>query len=152
MSVERGTLNGAHHEKLALALDRIGYFGPVSMDAYVWRSEQGPQLRPLVDVNARHSMALPIHGLGQRLPGKTLLWTWMKPRKILLPDSYAQLDQKLGKWAFHPDTQSGILPISPIWLSDSKATAKRIGFLFSADGEEELAAMRLGFIAALGKT
>ncbi len=136
---------------LGLALDQLGYFGPVSLDAYVWRSEKGPQLRSMVDVNARQSMALPIHGLGHRLPGKILLWTWMKPSKLSLPENYAQLDLNLGTGAFNADTQSGILPISPIWLADKKGKAKRIGFLFSADGEEELADLRQKFKLALGK-
>ncbi len=136
--------------KLGRALHDLGYFGPVSMDAYVHETDQaggqGPRLRPLVDINARLSMAWPIHGLAERLPGKTLLWIWSKPRKLSLPDDYRALDQRLGRWAFDPVNKTGILPVSPL-----SPKPKRIGFLFSADGEEDLASMRQAFATALGR-
>jgi hypothetical protein len=157
-------------QRLGLALDSISYFGPVSMDAYVWQSPsgvhgpQGPQLRSLVDINARQSMALPIHGIGRQLPGKTLLWIWMKPRKVSLPQNYAELDAQLGPAAFDPKTKTGILALSPIWTENitqpekkgrstmaKPSTAKRIGFLFSADGENELDDLRQQFARVLGK-
>jgi hypothetical protein len=143
-------------DRLGKALADIGYFGPVSMDAYVWQSQQGPQLRPLVDINARYSMALPIHGLGRRLPGKTLLWIWMKPRKLRLPDptgknDYEALDASLGKNAFSPASQTGILATSPVWNTDHRNPVKRIGFLISADGEDQLAYLRQAFALALGR-
>lgn len=146
--------------KLGQALEGLGYFGPVSVDAYVRETGQGPRLRPLVDVNARHSMALPIHGLAERLPGKTLLWTWTKPKKLSLPVDYQELDLTLGQWAFDPERKSGILPVSPLrhmppagsgFEPGAVLKPKRIGFLFSADGEEDLAAMRQAFVTALGR-
>ena len=141
--------------KLGKALDGIGYFGPVSMDAYVWQSPAGPQLRSLVDVNARYSMALPAHGLASRLPGKLLLWTWTKPRKLSLPADYVELDARLGQWAFSSATQTGILAASPIWHAFEKGKengkAKRVGFLFSANNEEEFTAMRQAFASVLGR-
>ena len=148
-------------KRLGQALRIEGYFGPVSMDAYVYQDKGEPKLRPLVDLNARHSMALPIHGLARRLPGKFLLWTWTKPKKLTLPISYTELQDRFGSWAFDPLTQSGILAVSPVWRESEKAgtkikavdraKAKRLGFLFCADGEEALALMRQAFATAMGR-
>jgi hypothetical protein len=142
----------------AEALDGIGYFGPVSIDAYVFASPEGPRLRPLVDINARHSMALPAHGLAERLPGKTLLWTWSKPRKLRLPEDYRALDERLGQLAFKRETGTGILATSPICLGTAvrrhagdAVRPKRVGFLFSADDAKGLDRLRGGFAAALGR-
>jgi hypothetical protein len=148
---------------LARALDAIGYFGPVSVDAYVFSSPEGPRLRPTVDINARHSMALPAHGLADRLPGRTLLWMWSKPRKLDLPADYQSFEARLGVHAFRRETGTGILAVSPLALDaggesggeavKSKAIRpKRVGFLFSADDEEGLARLQSGFARALGRS
>ena len=137
--------------ELAAALDALGYFGPVGVDAYVWNSPQGPRLRPLVDINARLSMALPAHGLADRLPGKTLLWMWCKPRKLRLPSEYAEFDSRLGAHAFHPETRTGILAVSPLSLPEGNRP-KRVGFLFSADDETGLAILQSGFARALERS
>ncbi|MDB5049769.1 MAG: hypothetical protein JWO30_2840 [Fibrobacteres bacterium] len=149
---------------LAKALDAIGYFGPVSVDAYVFSSPAGPRLRPTVDINARHSMALPAHGLADRLPGKTLLWMWSKPRKLDLPGDYRSFDARLGAHAFRRDTGTGILAVSPLALeapggtgpvAASKGQAlrpKRVGILFSAEDEEGLARLQSGFSRAMGRS
>ncbi|HKP97640.1 MAG TPA: hypothetical protein VJ385_17995 [Fibrobacteria bacterium] len=147
----------------AMTLDALGYSGPVSVDAYVRATLQGPRLRPLVDVNARHSMALPAHGLARRLPGKSLLWMWAKPRKLDLPADYAGLDARLGPLAFQAATGLGILAASPLRASDRSqegtgagrrpdaARPKRVGFLFSAADEGDLRRLQAGFAQALGR-
>lgn len=147
---------------LAQDLAGLGYSGPVGVDAYVWNSQQGPRLRPVVDINARQSMALPAHGLAQRLPGKTLLWMWAKPRKLNLPEGYRDLDRRLGPHAFDKASGTGILAVSPLRLQGGTAAPakpdrslaakpKRVGFLFSAEGEERLSALQSAFAAALGR-
>ncbi|MDB5103606.1 MAG: hypothetical protein JWP91_1295 [Fibrobacteres bacterium] len=142
---------------LARALDAIGYHGPVGVDAYVWNSPQGPRLRSMVDINARLSMALPAHGLADRLPGKTLLWMWTKPRKLDLPDGYGDLDARLGPDAFRSETGTGILAASPLIVpvADSRKVPvqrpKRVGFLFSAVDEDGLAGLQAAFSRALGR-
>ncbi|MDQ3003710.1 MAG: hypothetical protein M3Y08_20930, partial [Fibrobacterota bacterium] len=159
----RSTLE-ASGERLATALDALGYSGPVSVDAYILNSDQGPRLRPLVDINARLSMAKPAHGLADRLPGKFLLWIWAKPRKLDLPDSYLGLDERLGPHAFRRETGTGIMAVSPLSIvkhgpgsgtipgrvgkPGNPARPKRIGFLFSADDEDGLARLQTGFTQA----
>ena len=142
------------------ALDALGYFGPVSVDAYVRNTPEGPRLRPLVDINARHSMALPAYGLSRRLPGKTLLWMWSKPRKLDLPQDYAGLDDRLGPLAFQAASGTGILAASPLGTQGGSGEGKkigssrpkRVGFVLSARDEEELQRLQAGFARALGRS
>ncbi|MEO6095730.1 MAG: hypothetical protein ABIW76_08630 [Fibrobacteria bacterium] len=141
--------------ELGRVLDDLGYFGPVSADAYVRNSPQGPRLRPVVDINARLSMALPAHGLADRLPGKSLLWMWSKPRKLNLPapfTGYSDFEARLGAHAFDPDTRNGILAVSPLSIPGSGIRPKRVGFLFSADDEAGLARLQTAFAKALGRS
>jgi hypothetical protein len=152
-------------EELGRALDTLGYFGPVGMDAYVWNSPGGPRLRTLVDINARRSMSLPAHGLADRMPGKTLLWMWSKPRKLDLPSGYAEFDKRLDGLAFNPLTREGILAVSPLSYADGRSHSdrgrkhpdqgrkhpKRVGFLLSAGDDAGLDALQAGFSRALGR-
>ncbi len=137
-------------KKLGKELKQIGYFGPVSMDAYIWDNADEAQLRPLVDVNARLSMAMPIHGLAQRIPGKFIFWTWMKPKKLSLPTDYGDLQKKLGTSAYNPKTQTGIAVVSPVW-KENGALAKRIGFMFSAEDEDQLKMLQETFAKTFRK-
>jgi hypothetical protein len=141
----------ASAEELGKALDALGYFGPVGVDAYVWNSPRGPRLRPLVDINARLSMSLPAHGLADRIPGKTLLWMWSKPRKLNLPSGYGEFDARLGGLAFDPSTREGILAVSPLSYGDGRVRPKRVGFLLSAGDDAGLEALQTGFSRALGR-
>lgn len=118
----RGGLEAAAG-RLGKALRGIGYSGPVSMDAYVRKTPAGPVLRPWVDINARLSMALPAHGLSQRLPGRYLYWHWAKPRKLSLPGDYEELQARLGPADFDPETRRGILAASPLTVSPRETTS-----------------------------
>ena len=160
-------------ERLGKALRGIGYFGPVSMDAYVRATPAGPVLRPWVDINARLSMALPAHGLARRLPGRHLLWLWAKPRKLALPGGYAALKAAFGPADFDPETRRGILAVSPLeapaagtWGGGALDSGnvvrtgdrphltgrpRRVAFLLCAPDAEDLAVLRADFHKALGR-
>jgi hypothetical protein len=139
-------------DRLAKALSSIGYFGPVGVDAYVHRTPEGPRLRPLVDINARLSMSLPAHGLARRLPGRFVRWSWHKPRKLSLPESYAGLDARLGAAAFDPETAEGILAVSPLFREDgSGLRPKRVGFALVAGTSAGLGRLQAAFAEALGR-
>lgn len=152
-------------DRLGAALHGIGYFGPVGLDAYIWPGPRGPALRPLVDVNARLSMARPSHGLAHRLPGRHILWTWSKPRKLRLPADYRELAARLGAADFDPRTRAGILAVSPLRLTPTGRRAdpsrtsslathdlpKRIGFALVAREPAELDSLRQTFTQALGR-
>ncbi len=52
-------------EKVAIYLNRLGYFGPLGVDAFTWRGAHGTELNPVSDINARFTMAWSL-GLGAR--------------------------------------------------------------------------------------
>jgi hypothetical protein len=142
-------------EPLARALADIGYRGPVGVDAYTFRTEGGVSLRPYVDVNARLSMALPAHSLARRLPGRIVLWTWSKPKKLTLPDTYAELGRRLGADDYDPASRSGILAASPLRVASASGPEtfrpKRVSFALVARDEAELVRLRERFQMALGR-
>lgn len=145
-------------EALGRALAALGYRGPVSVDAYSHRTPEGVALRPCVDVNARLSMALPAHALSRRLPERILLWTWSKPKKLALPDAYAELRRRLGTADFDPESRSGILAVSPLRVASPSFPSggetfrpKRVGFVFVARDEMELTRLRTHFHQSLGR-
>lgn len=149
--------------RLARALSDHGYLGPVGVDAYVYRSADGPRLRPLVDLNARRSMAEPAHGLARRLPGRFLRWIWHKPRKLRMPESYSDLDARLGEAAFDPARKHGILAVSPLFREDAArkdtgpgsagkgGVPRRVGFALIAESAEGLARLQTAFDQTLGR-
>lgn len=53
-------------ERVAVALTSAGYFGPFSVDSYVWQAAVGEQrLNPRSEINARMTMAYPV-GMGSQ--------------------------------------------------------------------------------------
>ena len=62
------------------ALARAGYTGPFGIDAFVYRGEHGRALRPLCEINARHTfghvaraLGAPVLGFGPPPPGARVL-------------------------------------------------------------------------------
>jgi hypothetical protein len=107
-----------------------GYFGPVCLDSYVWRSEQGERLRPLVDLNARQHMSRPAIRLWQGWDRQvTIYWRFFTPRKLRLPQTYHELARALGRDAFDPDRRHGVLLTSPLRLADASGTWRLPGKL-----------------------
>jgi len=103
---------------VAKRLHLEGYFGPVSIDVYVWRDEDSGKLRfrPLVDLNARCSMAYPVHGLSRRFPEQAILMTQI-PSTISLPKNPAELRRQLnalGGLHFDPKVRSGVFLVTPL--------------------------------------
>lgn len=142
-----------HAARLAQALSRIGYAGPVGVDAYAYRAPAGSRLRPLVDINARLSMAMPAHGLSERLPGRFIRWSWHKPRKLRMPVSYADLETRLGSAAFDAGKREGILAVSPLFReAGPDAKPKRVGFALVAADAPGLEALQAAFDSRLGRT
>jgi len=142
-----------HAARLAIALSRLGYIGPVGVDAYVHRTPAGPGLRPLVDINARLSMAMPAHGLAHRLPKRFIRWSWHKPRKLRMPASYAELETLLGSMAFDAKKREGILAVSPLFREDgTDAKPKRVGFALIAADATGLESLQSAFDLGLGRT
>lgn len=94
----RATLETALHRALADAPD---HRGPVSIDAFVHRTPDGLRLRPLVEVNPRHTFGRVALGVQRRLlaPGVSGVW-WHVDRRQLADlgwASFADLEGALGE-------------------------------------------------------
>lgn len=117
--------------RLALA----GYTGPVCLDGMLWRDGETTRLRSLVDLNARLHVSLAAlrvwRDWGQE---RVAYWRLFSSRKLSLPDRSDDVVRALGGDAFDPDTRTGVVVTSPLWI-DRKGTPRRpqrIGVLFAA--------------------
>lgn len=107
-----GTVDG-----VARALSSQGYFGPVGIDMFTYRVPHAPDVvrfRPLVDLNARQSMAWPAHGLATRYPDRAVLFRQFSATMRL------QDGRTMSNWtirdnlSFNPLTRRGALRMTPL--------------------------------------
>lgn len=110
-----------------------GYFGPVCLDAFVWRDGGHLRLRRLVELNARRPMSAGFARLADRWQGRrTVYGRLVSGRRLRLPAGYAALDAALGDDRFDADRGYGVLPISPLWLGPQRRRPRRAGIAFVA--------------------
>ena len=69
--VDRGSLAAAT-DAAGAALHRLGYTGPFTVDAFVYRSGGGTRLRPLCELNARHTFGHVARALAARFGTRVL--------------------------------------------------------------------------------
>ncbi len=138
---------------LANALYTEGYFGPVNFDIYVWKDKETLKLRPLVDINARYSMAFPAHQISKLLPDRHLLWQLPSTHALTLPTNYAQWENILDDINYHPLHQEGIFLTTPLIYTKNQQQVhpKRIGWCVVAKTEQQLNVMRNKLSLVLGK-
>ena len=130
-------------ETLAARLHREGYFGPVSVDAYAWQDSDAIRFRPLVDLNARCSMAYPAHGLSRKFPDKAILIS-QTPSSVPLPKNLTELRNRLGDLHFDPATKRGVFLITPLMPGP-----RRHAFAFIGNDEAEVKVMQQKTLQAL---
>ncbi len=99
---------------VAQRLHREGYFGPVGMDVYAQREGEALRLRPLVDLNARCSMAYPAHGLFHRFPDRAVLVCQWPAAYAPVPSHYAALRKTLGALHFDSEARRGAFWLTPL--------------------------------------
>ncbi len=128
--------------KIGEGLHREGYFGPVGIDMYA-HEENRLRFRALVDLNARVSMAFPVHGLATRFPGKAVLLS-QSPSSIPLPKNPPALREKLGSLQFDPKTKRGVFLITPLMPGP-----RRHAFAFIGKDEADVQSMRRKTLQAL---
>jgi uncharacterized ferritin-like protein (DUF455 family) len=65
------------HDKLQKTAEQVGqeafkagYFGPMGIDAFIYRTEAEPELRPMIEINPRWSMGRVALKISQRLAAK----------------------------------------------------------------------------------
>jgi hypothetical protein len=102
-------------QKISDALSREGYFGPAGIDVYTHRRAHGEtQLRVLVDLNARMTMAWPLHGLIARVPHQTVLLWQVPTSEIQLPSGYDSLKTFSDKLSFGSEANRRLIWVTPL--------------------------------------
>ena len=124
--------------RIAAALHAAGYHGPVGIDMFLHEHYGIPKLRPLVDLNARQSMAYPAHGLAARFPGRVVLVrqfpaTMLRARGILDDLGVMRYRDTL---AFDSRARRGM-----IWLSPGLALSRH-SFAFIGDSVADVFLMQ----------
>lgn len=126
----------------ARALVDQGYFGPAGFDSFVYIDSSGKErVAPVIEINARHSMSDIAHALRNRYaPKKYCFFRLMSKKRCNLPDNYNRWKEMLKKDQFDPDTQEGVILLTPLRLRyrDTVAQPLRNGFFLSASSEKEL--------------
>ena len=119
-----------------------GYFGPVCIDAFVWDDDGRPQLRPLVDLNARREMSAGASSLWRRLGGRgAAYWRFFTRRKLRLPDSYPDLEKTLGDDAYDAAHGTGVFVAAPLWLGPERRPPTKAAMLLLGNDRDEVFAL-----------
>jgi hypothetical protein len=125
---------------VARELAAAGYFGPVCVDSFVWDDRGERRLRPVVDINARLSVAAAAERLW-RMWGcdRILYWRLFSSRKLRLPETFSELERALGDDGYDPPTRCGILVASPMKAGGRRL--RRLGVLIAGKDRREVAAL-----------
>jgi hypothetical protein len=97
-------------------LKEAGYFGPATIDSFVYRDLGGEAaLAPVVEINARHSMSEFAFALRKkcRIDG-SCMFRFISRRRHMLPDAYEALRTMLGECAFDPRKREGVMLVTPL--------------------------------------
>jgi hypothetical protein len=105
---------GEMAQAVASKLEGEGYFGPVCVDAFNWRSGDRSRLRRLVDLNCRRSMSDCAYRLWQRVaPEQCVYYRFFNRRKLSLPVDVPGALSALQEQRYDPERRSGVLLASP---------------------------------------
>lgn len=100
--------------RIAALLCEEGYFGPVGVDMYVAEKDGRKFLRPLVDLNARCSMAWPVHGLAQCFQGSAVMIAHFPAARIFVPRDYDDMHRAANKLMLNPKSNRGFVWLTPL--------------------------------------
>lgn len=118
--------------RAAERIQQLGYFGPLGIDAMLYRSADGqPSWRPLQDVNARLTMGRLALGLRDFVP-ELKHATWLRARA-----ASAGTAEELGPVLDRLPDATEIVHTSPLWIGDRRPVSG-ISFLITADTTEAL--------------
>jgi hypothetical protein len=124
-------------DAVAAALHHEGYFGPVGLDMFLHSHGEQLRFRPLVDLNARQSMAWPAHGLAARFADRAVLFRQFPAKSIRIPDHYAALDDLIS---FDRRAHRGAIWITPL------LPLTRVSVAFVGHDEADVLALHQEFL------
>jgi len=123
-------------------LAKEGYYGPACIDAFVWDDQGRHVLRRLVDLNARRAISAGAKKLWRRLGGRgAAYWRFFSRRKLDLPNSYPELEERLGDDAFDRERHRGVLITAPLWLGPQRRFPAKIAVLLLGRNRDEVLSM-----------
>jgi hypothetical protein len=99
--------------RIARALCKEGYFGPVGVDMYVHESEGSARFRAITDINARCSMAWPVHGLAQCFQGRAVMVCPVSAEKIFPSLDCDDMTIVTNNLFFDTKTRRGSILLTP---------------------------------------
>jgi hypothetical protein len=107
----------------------------VGIDIFTHRLPEGLRFRRLVDLNARHSMALPAHGLAARFPGKAILLRQMPAKAWRGPRDYDELRNVCDTLSFNSRALRGMICLTPL------LDFSRVSWAFVGENETDVTGM-----------
>jgi len=130
----------------ARRVQQAGYFGPMGIDAFEYLDQEGAlRLRPLVEINARHTTGMCALGLRRHLPESGCgLWLHFDRKRGLPP----QVVAGLADCPYDPLTRVGVLQTSPNQVGSTELT--RCSILWSFPSEERLEEALQGLVPPAG--
>lgn len=84
--------------KVGQEISKLGYHGPMGMDAFIYREHDSLKLRPFLEINPRYSMGRLAMALGERITSKHCgLWIHISSRECMQAgySNFSELTQKL---------------------------------------------------------
>ena len=121
--------------QVAGCLEAEGYWGPVCVDAFEFRSDRDAALRPLADLNCRRSMSDGAYRFWQRnAPDRCLYYRFFNCRKLSLPDTMPIMQTALGEYAYDSKSRCGTLLASPLRMGrEREIRPSKLAVVFMAE-------------------
>ncbi len=114
-------------DAVARALFREGYFGPVGLDMYAHATDGTAGFRALVDINARMSMASPVHGLSVRFPDRVVFYMHLSARISRRALGQVTKRKIIDEMSFDHSAQQGVIRLSPLLSFSARCSLACIG-------------------------
>jgi len=101
-------------DRIASLLCEEGYAGPVGVDMYAFEKDRRACFRSLVDLNARCSMAWPVHGLAQCFRDRAVMIQQVPSSKIFSEKKFDAMTNITNKLFFDQKTRRGVIHLTPL--------------------------------------
>ncbi len=128
-------------EKVAQELSEWGYFGMVSIDSFLFKSDTGEELALAIDVNCRFTMSWIAHRVKKKMQTPSLFYRFFARKRHKLPETYELLQELLGEIAYSNVTKKGVVLLSPLRIRGSDNVVRqpqRTAFAIVGDNSEEV--------------
>ncbi len=119
---------------------RAGYFGPIGLDSFLYKDGSRTLPAPVIEINARHTMGTIARAVRDRLsPESFCIFRFISRKRHRLPESYHELEERLGALAYNANSRKGIFLLTPLRVAHADGKWKqpsRSAFFISAENEK----------------